>query len=970
MNRIRLCILVLLAYLTVACMPVADSAGRGAELQPSSPLSTPAGATLTAGVSDVSLITTVTDETGAYHFSDLSEATHAVWLDLETLPLPFQLDPGIPSPRLFLEVGQSETSDLFGDRLRFTARYEDGTLSGHVFQDLDQNGELNDQEIALAGVTVIDPGVFVYFIPLPNKDVLDGYEVLDTCSDNSNDRAAGLDSIISITASLDQTRWFYDHWEDGYDADPLTPGATTLVGTLDGGQSQVFRTVNDLSTDPALPTRNEPASSFSYDGRDRIVILGNPINITRNAWPSDVSTVLAGAWEVYDISRWGKSFVIPVGEDIYEPIIGEDFESTQIFVMAEEDNTEVIYDLDGDGPNPATSAVLNRGKSLYLYNPSPRAQVGGVLSGATIQATDRIQVHMLAGDCTGLPGPQPYIARGFHILPQFRLENEYYLATPFFDDSICGVPEPGDRTTRAYIFNSGDSDITINWQTRQDQGSFNAPSKETVQYNNVEFNSGVRFYTDNPNDVFSIIATVDAASSDYDWGYTPISVSELTSEVIFGWAPGTADLDDNGVPDPPTGGGSQNGNMAFVTPVVDTRVYVDLDQDGNADDFDMNGDGDAQDTDVFGNPDWDEPGSRNGVPVRALEVLRVADPTSNDWDLNGAAVYTLHYDEQLAVVWGEDPCASGIEAPHFDGGFTIPPLPVVVLTKDDNLENSGDICMVQPGATINYQITAENIGRSSLVEVVLEDQLPTEYASFVIGSINTNPPASEIRYNDGTYTPTGPSGEADPAVANWQALWDSIEIGQSVNLTFTMQVKPDLASDIALINNIANIQARNLPGVIVSTDLEYPGGPGTETCVDLTPTVTPTPTESPTPTPTPTQETATSTLTPTPTETSTPSGQITLTPTPTESPTPTPTLTNTPTTGDKPKKPTPLSPNQPLPSPTPLVQPPTPTATPPFPTILPNTGQGQPTQSGASILIWSGLILAGILGYGYLNGQH
>jgi hypothetical protein len=176
-----------------------------------------------------------------------------------------------------------------------------------------------------------------------------------------------LHSIISITASSDQTRWYYDHWEDGYDDDPLTPGPSTIIGTLDGGQSQVFRTLNDLSTDPALPIRNEPNSSFSYDGGDQIVIIGNPINVTRNSWPSDVSTLLAGSWEVYDVSRWDTTFVIPVGEDSYQPITDEDFESTQLFILAQADDTEVVYDLDGVGPGPEAGTILMRGKSLHLY---------------------------------------------------------------------------------------------------------------------------------------------------------------------------------------------------------------------------------------------------------------------------------------------------------------------------------------------------------------------------------------------------------------------------------------------------------------------------------------------------------------------------------------------------------------------------------------------------------------------------
>jgi hypothetical protein len=48
----------------------------------------------------------------------------------------------------------------------------------------------------------------------------------------------GLHSVIAATASADNTVIYYDHWEDGYDVNPLTPGPTSETYTLNKGNVQ------------------------------------------------------------------------------------------------------------------------------------------------------------------------------------------------------------------------------------------------------------------------------------------------------------------------------------------------------------------------------------------------------------------------------------------------------------------------------------------------------------------------------------------------------------------------------------------------------------------------------------------------------------------------------------------------------------------------------------------------------------
>ncbi|MFQ5612103.1 MAG: hypothetical protein ACE5H9_08215, partial [Anaerolineae bacterium] len=261
-----------------------------------------------------------------------------------------------------------------------------------------------------------------------------------------------------------------------------------------------------------------------------------------------------------------------------------------------------------------------------------------------------------------------------------------------------------------------------------------------------------------------------------------------------------------------------NGNLAFVTPVTDTTVFVDLNNDGTPDDFDLDGSGVAT------------PGTAAGVALNALDVLRVADP--NDNDLSGAIIYTQNYQQQIAVAWGEDPCGAHTNSPHFDGGFTIPPLPVVTLTKDDSLVNDPASCSVNPGSVVTYTLVAENIGRAPLQSMEVVDALPFTSTDFIVGSQTTTPPATTVQYNNGTYTPGGSPGSLDPNVQSLEAIWTNVTAGQVVTLTLAVKIDHPLQGGITSVDNIGTLTSPEFAQVVRSTDPEDPFDPVTTTCIN------------------------------------------------------------------------------------------------------------------------------------------
>ena len=79
--------------------------------------------------------------------------------------------------------------------------------------------------IALGGVvgsahTAIFVGYSEYYIPGREE------QMASVFGDFGASSAAGMQAVISITATGDDTTVYYDHWEDGYEFDPDDPENT------------------------------------------------------------------------------------------------------------------------------------------------------------------------------------------------------------------------------------------------------------------------------------------------------------------------------------------------------------------------------------------------------------------------------------------------------------------------------------------------------------------------------------------------------------------------------------------------------------------------------------------------------------------------------------------------------------------------------------------------------------------------
>ena len=152
-------------------------------------------------------------------------------------------------------------------------------------------------------------------------------------------QAAGMNSVVSSVASANGQRIYYDHWEDGLEADLLNPvQATTWVlgdGNAANGDACLWTTsacAGDLITQgmdltfnsnqglPGLgagcavfgdrPIRcsvpvNPRGVAIRFDGGDRIVTSGGPISFVHNQDPKCSAgcattdmTIIGGATEV------------------------------------------------------------------------------------------------------------------------------------------------------------------------------------------------------------------------------------------------------------------------------------------------------------------------------------------------------------------------------------------------------------------------------------------------------------------------------------------------------------------------------------------------------------------------------------------------------------------------------------------------------------------------------------------------
>lgn len=732
---------------------------------------------------------TTTDARGYFSFGNLSKGTHKVTIDPASLPVELRPREDEAMPVLWVNPGQELTSAAHSSGVRLIATYDyaSGNLSGSVFLDQNGNGRQDLAEPGLSNVTVVDPTLHQYFVPFDDDFLITQFEQKAICHNINHRACSPLQTKIFVTASTNNTLWFYDHWEDGYDADPSIPDdASTETGTLNMGQTVVFESGS--------------APSFDYDGRDRITIYGGSANVVRLSNASSYALTgescatppagrtgwLAGAWEMPEVANWNTSYIATVGEDLQISANGiNDQDFAALAVMAVQDGTEVTY----SGAGGTVVVTLNAGQVYTVPAAYNGPGNGGVDSGDTINATAPIQVQMLTGAC----GPEIVSADGYTLQSRQSWGTSYRAPTPGFLQQCI---QPGsvytDTNTDIYLHNPNPDQIQVSITSGALLASVPIAGNTTISvlratgWPDLAGDNNATSLTSD-SQFFGVVA-IDSATNgitqgdDWDWGYTLIPDSLLSSALVIGYAPGSP----SGVTRPPTI--NPNGNMAFVTPTADTTIFVDLNTDGQPDLFDMNGDGDAADTDVFG---WDETTSNLGVTVQAGQALRVGDP--NDFDLRGARIYSPNPAVGLSMAWGQDPCAADYLF-HEDFGYTILPqaVPALVITKTRITPSPAPV-----GATIQYRIELQNVGRTELITVPLTDTYDTTYLAYT-----------------GVATPPTVDG-LDDGILNWANL-GPLAISQTTAVTVNFiaitstrvlsgQVTPDTASATAIDENGANV---------------------------------------------------------------------------------------------------------------------------------------------------------------------
>jgi hypothetical protein len=534
-----------------------------------------------------------------------------------------------------------------------------------------------------------------YFIPFDDRELRDLLDASDECqpSPSADPTWVGdfLASNISITSSADDTRVYYDQWEDGYDADPFVPLGTTLVFTLHAGE------VRFISVD--IDTTVSPWNSvLQFGGGDRITVRGGEVAVVRSVSPgsdSDIGTRLAGAWEVEEAAEWDTVYVIPAGEDWGA---GSDFEFSGASVTALNDGTQLFHN--------STPIMTLAAGGIYMFD-----GVGdgtGLRSGDIISATGPIQVHSYSSVCTLAPG-QFWSGNGYNLEPLSQWSSGYWSPVP--DRLSCST-----AGVDIFLYNHSNSDIALTVDDGTQHAVQLPPGSSSVvdliSPDSLSTVNGVHLTGDGP---FWGLVNVDTRWWEYEWGYSLIAEDDLSSLVVLGWAPGNANIT-------PTLQFPPNGNMAWVTPITDTAVFFDLDQDGTPDRIDCNGDGDANDPNVG---ICDETTSDQGVPLLRGQTLRAGDPF--DADLTGAAIYSQAFSDSIAVAWGEAPCVAEPGVPYLDLGYTVLPIGrhFLDITKADEPDP------VIPGQLLTYTLLWEVQGDEPAPGVFVSDTLPLPYVSFV-----------------------------------------------------------------------------------------------------------------------------------------------------------------------------------------------------------------------------------------------
>lgn len=498
----------------------------------------------------------------------------------------------------------------------------------------------------------------LYYIPAPEQDLRTAFGKIDCHTSTS--LSDSMRTVISIKCPYPGVIIYYDQWEDGYESSILSPTqSTTQVwgdgdlynGTAPGYPNDIIPAGGSIVLDNTMFDNPRNASQFYYDARDKIY-SNTDIALSRIAWDKARGPLQAYSVDVYDMTRFGTSFNIPVGNYTGST---KDFQVTGAFIRAAYDNTSVSIDKNNDGIAD-TTVILSEGQSYF--------QSSGIMAGASITSSFPVGVDVFFGDSATC-----WNFKELNILPASFYGDTYYSPVPTTKSSDSAV---------AMFYNPLNRSITINWTTSAGSGSFAIGAKGVYRFplgpNGYKFKSagGESYVVNELIDAWSVDGTTYYAS-DYDWAFAPITEDRLTSFGAIAWAPGSLD-------------GTKNGNPVWVMPVSNTTIYVKW--DGN----------------ILGATGSTSPCGLKYDSTWTLAALNVKKLLDVDKDQSGLAVYNCN-DVKMAIAWGEDPSLSGTGSPYIDVGTSVQPFCV---TK--NLLANDDYAVTTSGVPVTIKVLSNDTG--------------------------------------------------------------------------------------------------------------------------------------------------------------------------------------------------------------------------------------------------------------------
>lgn len=498
----------------------------------------------------------------------------------------------------------------------------------------------------------------VYYIPAPEQDLRAAFQRADCKTGGAI--SDSMRTIISIKCPYPGIVIYYDHWEDGYESALLNPSQTT---TMVWGDGDLYNGIAPGYADDIIPAGgnivldnmvfDNPRNSATqlYDAKDKL-FSNAAIALSRISWDKSRGTLQAYSVDVYDLSRFGTSFTVPVGN--YTGCT-KDFQYTGAFIRAAYDNTVISIDKNNDGVVDTTT-TLTEGQSFF--------QNGGVMAGASITSSLPVGVDVFFGDSSYC-----FNFKELNILPASFYGDIYYSPVPTTKSPDSAV---------AMFYNPLSTTITINWTTSASSGSFPIAAHGVYRLqlgpNGYKFQSaGGEYYVVNELiDAWSVDG-VTSNGGDYDWAFALIPESRLTSFGSIAWAPGSST-------------GASNGNPVWVMPTAATTIYVKW--DGN----------------VTGTTGSTSPCGLKYDSTWVMTSLQVRKLLDVDNDQSGLAVYNCG-GIKMAMAYGEDPIINSIGAPYIDVGTSIQPFCI-----DKNMMANDDFAFTLTGTPVTINVMSNDTG--------------------------------------------------------------------------------------------------------------------------------------------------------------------------------------------------------------------------------------------------------------------